>query len=74
VEKLGINANPADMPGAVDDPGEPAGGVMRQNVRIRTVFGICTHRKKLKDGNLTDFCGSQPTGSAAEGTSAPGGM
>ena len=63
VELLGIGPNPKKNPDANDDPGEPEANSMRQTVRVRSVFGICTHRKKLKDGiNLTDFCGAEPGG------------
>ncbi len=59
-EKLGVGMNPPTDPRASDDPGEPTGGSLRQNVRVRTVFGICTHRKKVPDTGLqTDFCGSE---------------
>jgi hypothetical protein len=61
IETLGIGPNPKPMSQASDDPGEAPIGSFRQNVRIRTVFGICTHRKFLSDHTrLTDFCGSEP--------------
>ena len=60
-EMLGIGMAPKPMAVANDDPGEPQMGSMRQKVRVRTIFGICTHRKFLSDrSNLTDFCGSEP--------------
>ncbi len=63
VEKLGIGPNPKDVDGANDEPGEAEPSSLRQKVRIRTVFGICTHRKQLPDGSgPTDFCGSVPEG------------
>jgi len=61
VETLGIGPNPKTMAQAVDDEGEAKLGSMRQKVRVRTVFGICTHRKYLSDrSGFTDFCGSTP--------------
>jgi len=59
VESIGIGANPKPNPLANDDPGEAQPGSYRQRVRIRSVFGICTHRKQLPDGSgPTDFCGA----------------
>jgi hypothetical protein len=54
-EMLGVGMSPKANPAASDDPGEPPPGTMRQRIRIRTVFGICTHRKKMASG-LSDFC------------------
>lgn len=63
VETLGIGPNPPKMPDANDDPGEATLGSLRQRVRVRTVFGICTHRKMLENGSgVTDFCGAVPEG------------
>ncbi|MGZ3692761.1 MAG: TadE family protein [Bdellovibrionota bacterium] len=62
VEMLGIGAQPKLLPGANDDPGEAPANSNRQRIRVRTIFGICTHRKKNKDGvGLTDFCGTDPS-------------
>ena len=62
-EVLGMGMMPAKKEGINDEPDEAPGGSLRQRVRIRTVFGICTHRKKLPNGSgLTDFCGSVPAG------------
>jgi hypothetical protein len=59
VEVLGMGPKPKDYDGADDEPGEPTGGVLRQKVRIRTAFGICTARKMRKNAPvLTDMCGS----------------
>lgn len=61
IETLGIGPNPKPVEGASDEPGEAPAGSMRQKVRIRSVFGICTHRKYTPDrSTLTDFCGSEP--------------
>lgn len=63
VETLGIGQSPARNPDANDDPGEAPLGSLRQRVRVRTVFGICTHRKMLENGSgVTDFCGAVPEG------------
>lgn len=64
VEMLGLGPNPKKMADANDDPGEPPPNVYRQKVRVRSAFGICTHRKLNKDGSgtLTDFCGAETTG------------
>jgi hypothetical protein len=60
-EKLGIGPKPKDNPDANNSEGEASLGSLRQSVRIRTVFGICTHRKVIRDtARLTDFCGSEP--------------
>lgn len=68
VEILGIGPKPKMMKDVNDDPGEPEGNTLRQKVRVRTVFGICTHRKKNRDGvGLTDFCGAEPTGGGGGG-------
>lgn len=63
-EVLGLGPNPKKMANANDEPGEPAPNVYRQKVRVRSAFGICTHRKFNKDGSgtLTDFCGADTTG------------
>lgn len=63
VETLGIGSAPSKMTMANDEPGEPAPNTLRQNVRVRTVFGICTHRRKQEeDGVLSDFCGTRSNG------------
>ncbi len=55
-EMLGVGPSPKLQKGMNDDPGEPTANSPRQRVRVRTVFGICTHRKKTIDGGLSDFC------------------
>jgi hypothetical protein len=57
-EVLGVGPNPKLMPNINDDPGEPSANSLRQRVRVRTVFGICTHRKKTPSGP-SDFCATQ---------------
>ena len=57
-EAMGIGATPGRNPDANDDNGEAKGGTLRQNIRVRTAFGICTHRKSLPSGGKTDFCAS----------------
>ena len=57
-EMLGPGPNPKLKKGMNDDPGEPAPNSPRQRVRVRTVFGICTHRKKTPSG-LSDFCATE---------------
>ncbi len=61
IETLGVGANPKKLDFANDDVGEAKVGSFRQNIRIRTVVGICTERKVLKDGSgrVTDFCGDK---------------
>lgn len=62
-EMMGIGATPKLVKDAYDDPGESPPNSLRQRIRVRTIFGICTHRKKNKDGvGLTDFCGTDPSG------------
>lgn len=64
-ETLGLGINPKKSEEANDDPGEAAANVLRQKVRVRTVFGICTNRKTIQSGSerkLTDFCGSENQG------------
>lgn len=62
-EMLGVGAQPPRNSRANDDPGEAPANSLRQRVRVRTVFGICTHRKKLPTGTgVTDYCGSTPEG------------
>lgn len=61
VELMGIGANPKKNPDADDSAGEVSPGALRQTIRVRTVVGICTHRKTVADGSgPTDFCGSEP--------------
>jgi len=55
-EMLGVGPNPKLQQDMNDEPGEPAANSSRQRVRVRTVFGICTHRKKTQSGGLSDFC------------------
>lgn len=63
IESLGIGAKPKKLPEANDEPGEVEPNTLRQNVRVRTVMGICTHRKVNPSGSgLTDFCGSEAGG------------
>jgi hypothetical protein len=57
-EMLGVGPSPRLKKGMNDDPGEPAANSPRQRVRVRTVFGICTHRKKTPTG-LSDFCATE---------------
>lgn len=74
VEVLGVGASPKRMNTVNDDPGEPAGGTQRQNVRVRTVFGICTHRKKVKGQLvLTNFCGADPSDDSIPSAPTPPG-
>jgi hypothetical protein len=62
VESLGVGPNPKKNKDANDEPGEPEANSLRQRVRVRTIFGICTHRKKNRNGvGLTDFCGAEPS-------------
>jgi hypothetical protein len=55
-ELIGVGMKPKPNTRANDDPGEPAAGELRQRVRVRTVVGICTHRKRMPSGLLSDFC------------------
>lgn len=57
VVNLGIGLKPTALPGSRDDVGEPDTSMMRQNVRIRTAFGICTSRKPFPNGTYGDYCG-----------------
>jgi hypothetical protein len=57
-EMLGVGPNPQLQRNMNDEPGEPAANSPRQRVRVRTVFGICTHRKKTPTG-LSDFCATE---------------
>ncbi|MGE3263459.1 MAG: TadE family protein [Bacteriovoracia bacterium] len=71
-EMLGVGSSPKLLPEANDEPGEPESNAMRQRIRVRTIFGICTHRKKNKDGvGLTDFCGADPSNDGTAGTPPP---
>lgn len=55
---LGMGVNPTPRTDADDSPGIAEAGTMRQKVRIRTSYGICTHRKFDPSTNrLTAFCG-----------------
>lgn len=60
VKRLGIGFNPSVNTAANNDPGEPSGGVLRQDIRIRTAFGICTSKKPALGSSrpFTDYCGS----------------
>ncbi len=57
-EMIGVGPSPKLAKDMNDEPGEPAANSPRQRVRIRTVFGICTHRKKAPSG-LSDFCATE---------------
>lgn len=57
-EMLGVGPSPKLQKDMNDEPGEPAANSLRQRVRVRTVFGICTHRKKTPSG-LSDFCATE---------------
>lgn len=57
-EMIGMGPNPKLKKGVNDEPGEPAANSPRQRVRIRTTFGICTHRKQTPTG-LSDFCATE---------------
>jgi hypothetical protein len=57
-EILGVGPKPKMMKDVNDDPGEPTANSARQRVRVRTVFGICTHRKHTANG-LSDFCATE---------------
>lgn len=57
-EMLGVGPNPKLQKDMNDEPGEPAVNTQRQRVRVRTVFGICTHRKRTPSG-LSDFCATE---------------
>ena len=61
-EILGIGISPKAAKESDDTPGEAKPNALRQKVRIRTVFGICTHRKTNTAGEVTDFCGSENSG------------
>ena len=55
VIKLGTGTNPD----AIDDPDEIPLDKLRQNVRIRSAIGICTHRKTIPNTSppdATDYC------------------
>jgi hypothetical protein len=54
-EILGVGPNPKLAKDVNDEPGEPSPNSPRQRVRVRTAFGICTHRKHTPSG-LSDFC------------------
>lgn len=54
---MGVGFRPRPIPGANDDVGEVEVNQLRQNIRVRTSFGICTSRKPQKDGSLGSFCG-----------------
>lgn len=58
MERLGIGPLPQENTEANNEPGEPTAGSKRQDIRVRTAFGICTARKTRQDGQLTDMCGS----------------
>jgi hypothetical protein len=59
-EVLGVGSNPQMLQNIPvnDSPGEAQANALRQRVRVRTVFGICTHRKKTPTGP-SDFCATQ---------------
>lgn len=55
----GQGINPTADPTASDDPGEAPVGASRQKIRVRTAFGICTHRKfNEQTKSLRTFCGT----------------
>lgn len=63
VEILGVGFSPKRAAGANDDPGEQDLGTIRQGVRIRSAYGICTSRKVLALANKrTNFCDALPAG------------
>lgn len=57
---LGAGVKPSKNPDASDDVGEVPVNKLRQVVRVRSAYGICTHRKKVptaaNDLEKTDFC------------------
>ncbi len=57
-EMIGVGPSPKLSKNMNDEPGEPAANSPRQRVRVRTVFGICTHRKRTASG-LSDFCATE---------------
>jgi len=57
-EMLGVGPVPKLFKNVNDGPGEATSGSPRQRVRVRTVFGICTHRKRGPNG-LSDFCATE---------------
>ncbi len=57
IVKLGIGTKPKVFPGTRDEAGEAESDWLRQNVRIRSAFGICTSRKPQADSTLGSFCG-----------------
>jgi len=71
---LGIGASPKLNTEADNEIGEAKPGSLRQNIRVRTAFGICTHRKTLADGQKTDFCGSSNSSGANGGGGGAGGQ
>ena len=54
---MGVGFEPRKLPEASDEAGEVETSELRQNIRVRTSFGICTARKPQKDGSLGSFCG-----------------
>ncbi|HEY8278183.1 MAG TPA: hypothetical protein VIH99_01080 [Bdellovibrionota bacterium] len=60
-EMLGVGPTPRMFKDVNDEAGEPAANSPRQRVRVRTVFGICTHRKKTPSG-LSDYCATENQG------------
>lgn len=53
---MGIGPRPKINPDANDAIGEAETGSLRQRIRVRTAFGICTHRKTDATGKISDFC------------------
>ena len=68
IEMLGLGPDPKHMSIADDTPGEAKPNAYRQGIRVRTAFGICTHRRFVEQGGvaiiglLTDFCGTVASG------------
>lgn len=64
IEVLGVGQTPKKIKEAKDEPGEPEPGSIRQRIRVRTAFGICTHRKPIPgiEGARSDFCGTGAEG------------
>lgn len=57
IVSLGIGKNPRPIQGTRDEAGEAESDWLRQNVRIRNAFGICTSRKPQANNTLGSFCG-----------------
>lgn len=57
IVNIGIGTNPRSLAGTRDDEGEAQPGWLRQNVRVRSAYGICTSRKPQANNSLGSFCG-----------------